>query len=197
MAIERHYTVIPVAASILISFLLHGLDYLPVALLFSILSTSLILVYSKKTPVMFLLIAVIIAAAALLWQQYTAVILQTTGVSSALTLLLTRGNDGRSKKLSAKIETKRDVLQIMIGVIVIILAFSSDRLVVFMLVFLGFTLAYIAGQYDSNSLGFLREMERYGVVFGSGALYLAAGTLLLLGFVHSQISWCSLWQRCL
>ncbi|MGC8651686.1 MAG: hypothetical protein ACP5UH_00320 [Candidatus Micrarchaeia archaeon] len=98
-----------------------------------------------------------------------------------------KGSNRNKKTYEVGIETSRDVLQIGLGVIVM-LVLALGRMGVPMLVVL-----IIAAYALNNSLpnlkrhgalySMLRRFERRGSTYGSGAIYILAGTAMLVGFI--------------
>lgn len=88
------------------------------------------------------------------------------------------------------VETRRDVLQILLGVILLLLFLS---LTFYYAVYVTTTLILIGYIYNSRlgkkrsgkAYSIFNSLERAGTLYGTGALYLGVGVALLLGFVHN------------
>jgi dolichol kinase len=88
-------------------------------------------------------------------------------------------------------EIVRDIIQITMGVIIVaileLFEFGTAVPMVFALIIMGYAVNDLSGE---KSLGgafkaIESRLERSSVVYGSGALYIAAGTALIIGFVGS------------
>ena len=88
-------------------------------------------------------------------------------------------------------EVHRDIIQIALGIVVLaILAFlrsSTAIAVVFALIILGYVVNDLSSESRLKGVYKVLEsgLERSGVVYGSGALYIAAGTAMVVGFVNN------------
>jgi dolichol kinase len=86
-------------------------------------------------------------------------------------------------------EIIRDIIQITMGVIIVaILAYLKPYAsvpMVFALIILGYAVNDLSGEKSLGGAYSAVEsrLERSGVIYGSGALYIAAGTALVIGFV--------------
>ena len=89
-------------------------------------------------------------------------------------------------------EVHRDIIQIALGIVVLaIIAFlrsSTAIAVVFALIILGYVVNDLSSESRLKGVYKVLEskLERSGVVYGSGALYMAAGTAMVMGFVGNQ-----------
>jgi dolichol kinase len=90
-------------------------------------------------------------------------------------------------------EVHRDIIQIALGIVVLaIIAFlksSTAIAVVFALIILGYVVNDLSSESRLKGVYKVLEsgLERSGVVYGSGALYIAAGTAMVVGFVNSPV----------
>ncbi|MGC8572056.1 MAG: hypothetical protein ACP5LH_02130 [Candidatus Micrarchaeia archaeon] len=88
-----------------------------------------------------------------------------------------------------KLETKRDIVHIILGIIIMfiffILPFHTAIYATITLIFLGYLYNGIIPNLQSKSYRLLKLFERNDTVYGLGALYLGAGTSLLIGFIHN------------
>ncbi len=90
----------------------------------------------------------------------------------------------------SRLEIRRDLFQILLGLIVlsIILAapsVSGPVVLALLIVALFYSDFASTGNHDPVT-GFLRSIERSGTTFGTGALYLAGGTAIIIGFISQQ-----------
>lgn len=87
-------------------------------------------------------------------------------------------------------EVHRDIIQIALGAVVLaILAFlksSAAIAIVFALIILGYAVNDLSNERRLKGAYEILEsrLERSGVIYGSGALYIAAGTAMIVGFVN-------------
>lgn len=106
------------------------------------------------------------------------------GVGSVVGLSCLKQPNKRKKN---NIETNRDIFQIVLGVAftIIFLLFRSHSIEIVAVVLLGGYVAnsVIGARKKGRIYNFLSTFEREEVLFGLGALYLIAGTWLLIGFI--------------
>lgn len=87
-----------------------------------------------------------------------------------------------------KVETKRDVVQIILGIIILFIFYfakmSYAEFSIIMLIMLGYlTINYGAADKNSRLSKFMRNFERDYTKFGQGAAWLAIGALASIAFV--------------
>ncbi len=89
-------------------------------------------------------------------------------------------------------EVHRDIIQIALGLVVlailIFLKSSTAVAIVFALIILGYVVNDLSSERRLRGVYRILDsrLERSGVVYGSGALYMAAGTAMMVGFVSNQ-----------
>ena len=108
-------------------------------------------------------------------------------VGSLIGILLRFGYVQRVSHEDKKLEKERDIFQIVIGVIALaafVLLVQYAYIAVFLLVLCGYVVSGLL--LNHRATGFLRALERKGSVFGAGALYMAVGTMLILGSIPNR-----------
>ncbi|MCL4397161.1 hypothetical protein M1494_02330 [Candidatus Parvarchaeota archaeon] len=90
----------------------------------------------------------------------------------------------KTVNLSSKLEVRRDLVQIAIGGIFLLILLFSYKQVLLALVLLGILVAHIIYVYGRKMKKLINLLERDGVIFGSGAISMAVGAVLLLGFIN-------------
>ena len=90
----------------------------------------------------------------------------------------------KNVNISSKLEIRRDLVQILIGGIFLSILVFSYKQVLLALVFLGILVAHIIYVYGVKMKKLVKLLERDGVIFGSGAIAMSAGAVLLLGFIN-------------
>jgi dolichol kinase len=101
-------------------------------------------------------------------------------------------NPAHSTKKKRNVETNRDVVQIFLGVIVFALLFLLNlpyaTYAAFALVVAGYAVNSLFAGRGAGSVyeRVLATLERSNTTYGIGAVYLAVGTMLVIGFVGSK-----------
>lgn len=186
---RRHLSAIGALAFIIISFIKYGISYLSASLsLMLLLSFCLMYAYSKKRLRVFYAALGAIAVLFLLCVHYgiaTTYATMAFGIG-ALYGIASSGIESKKQKEQKQniaIELRRDYLQILMGaVLVAVLALMpiSGFYLSFYLVLLGiFGIAFSANS-KSKHLSVLRNLEKNGVFYGRGAIFLAIGFTILL-----------------
>ncbi len=117
-------------------------------------------------------------------QATTQMAIEAFAVGSFVALVLNFGYYQKVSKENKKLEKQRDLFQILIGVVAIlsfVLVQQYAYLAVFALVMTGYIIGGALSLY--RPFRFLSSIERVGSVFGAGAIYMAVGTLLILGSI--------------
>lgn len=181
-----------------------GMVYIGVAI--AAISTALADVYLRKPRLFTMLIVLLVAGFAygILAKSATIAIAGMFSIGTIAGLLhndfFERGSKapGSSFNRRLQIEIRRDVVHIMIGVLVVavilLIPQSTAVDIIFFLILLGYLLNNSSAlRYSRRSNTFLHKFytrangfERMGTRYGLGAIYLAAGVALLLGFIHSS-----------
>ncbi|MCL4380672.1 MAG: hypothetical protein M1331_03645 [Candidatus Marsarchaeota archaeon] len=96
-------------------------------------------------------------------------------------------------KKSIKAELQRDVFQIFIGLLIILILIyaQSPVFVIVLLTLLSYLLINIISfdvRKGNRIADALKQLERINTVYGTGAIYLACSALLILGFVGNLIA---------
>ncbi len=93
--------------------------------------------------------------------------------------------------LNLKVELNRDIFQMMLGVLIIIILFyiKNSFLLITLLALLGyFLINFISFDFKLNNqlLKILKYLERSDVIYGSGAIYAICSLLLIFGFISNK-----------
>jgi dolichol kinase len=110
--------------------------------------------------------------------------IEIISVSLLIQFLLTKKLTIKTVKISSKLEIRRDLVQILIGGIFLSILISSYKQILLALVFLGLLVAYTIYIYGRKMKKLIKLLERDGAIFGSGAISMAVGAILLLGFIN-------------
>jgi len=94
----------------------------------------------------------------------------------------------KNSKSNSEVETKRDIVQIAIGSIILILFYSLKtsyaEFSILMLIMLGYlTINYGAANKGTKIAKYMKTLERNFTKFGQGAAWLALGALATISFV--------------
>ncbi|MGC8662694.1 MAG: diacylglycerol/polyprenol kinase family protein [Candidatus Micrarchaeia archaeon] len=91
---------------------------------------------------------------------------------------------GKNTKENKKLEMKRDGVHLAVGVVILLLAYTFSFWGIFFIIAL-IILGFALGNYIrlGKKQSFLSELEREYTPFGYGAIWLALGILLTLGFL--------------
>jgi len=95
----------------------------------------------------------------------------------------------KPKETDKKVETNRDIAQILFGAIILLLFYSIKtsyaEFIIIMLILLGYlTVNYGAANLNTKVAKSLKNLERSYTKFGQGAAWLAIGALATIGFVQ-------------
>ena len=123
-------------------------------------------------------------------------LLLSISLGTIVTLMVSNNSIRRSvlneerKGMDSGTEIRRDVFQIVTGIIVLLFIFEFGRYDGSLLVLFGSLLLYAVGNFSSlqknNKVSrFLFTMEREGVSLGHGAISLASGVFFLLGILSA------------
>lgn len=200
----RHADGIPIAASLAAAVAIalalgnsspfYLLLYLSFAILFSLMPRY----YASNSPVFYALMLLSVAgASAVGWEYALFPFVQMLGVGTVLGFVYTeRHNNIKMHERGGKqLETRRDLFQVALGVVVfaIFLSFplkvsisATAALFVFGYLFNGIIKANHRGGIMSRAHSVLNSLERKSALFGSGAVYAGAGTMIVAGFIPSS-----------
>lgn len=171
-------------------FLLTGSATLQTA--FFVASLLVLLLYSRGFYISFL--GEVLLSIYALYSGLLNGFLLSISLGTMVSLLLSNGTIRRAvlneekKGLDKITEIKRDVFQILTGLIVISLLFLFGRYTGSIIVLYGSLLLYTIGNFSSLQRNskisrFLFTMEREGVSLGQGAISLASGVFFLFGMI--------------
>jgi len=153
--------------------------YLSLLLLFNLLATN----YGSKKGIVFSILLFV----ALPFSK-SGVLLAQSGFLGIMPGMLKLIESSENKKENKRLEISRDVVHLIIGIAIISLAalLPDPRQLIVALIIMGF----ILGSYTIISKGkfsrMLYKFERKNTYFGSGAIWLALGALLTMGFIFSR-----------
>jgi len=153
--------------------------YLSLLLLFNLLATN----YGSKKGIVFSILLLV----ALPFSK-SGILLAQSGFLGIMPGMLKLIEKSESKKENKGLEISRDVVHLIIGIAIISLAalLPDPRQLIVALIIIGF----ILGSYTIISKGkfsrMLYKFERENTYFGSGAIWLALGALLAMGFIFSR-----------
>jgi len=159
-----------------------GIDtilYLSLLLLFNLLATN----YGSKKGIVFSILLLV----ALPFSK-SGILLAQSGFLGIMPGMLKLIKRSENKKENKRLEISRDVVHLIIGIAIISLAalLPDPRVLIVALIIMGF----ILGSYTIISKGkfsrMLYKFERKNTYFGSGAIWLALGALLAMGFIFSR-----------
>lgn len=171
-------------ASYFVYLLLHGFEYYYYAAAVAVFSALILLTYNMRRYYFYGVVSATLLSVFLLPipVKYSVGII---AVNIVLQSILIRELSAKRGSLSVKTELRRDIVQIMLGSVFLVLLyyFSNMRLQLF-LIFIGLFAAHVILVYGGKLRRFVVLLEREGVVFGSGAVFLACGSLFLLAFVN-------------
>ncbi|MCL5106740.1 MAG: hypothetical protein M1322_01295 [Candidatus Parvarchaeota archaeon] len=169
--------------SYLVYFLFHNIHLYYYALPIAALSSLLLLTYTSRRHYFYFVLA------GLLIGVFSGVFpikfsFEIISVSMIIQSLLIKKLAIKTVNLSSKLEVRRDLVQIVIGGVFLSILVFSYKQVLLALVFLGILVAHIIFVYGRKMKKLVNMLERDGVIFGSGAISMAAAAVLLLGFVN-------------
>jgi dolichol kinase len=148
----------------------------------------------RNRPAYFVATMVLVACGAIISHAYISTEIGFFGVGTVVGLVFRerfvamRREDKEMRRQRTEID--RDIFQIVLGVVVLaIMALTgSYAYIVFGLVLLGYLVAGWIAAAPGGALTALSRLERDGVEYGKGAVHLAAGVTLLLGFGSPKIA---------
>ena len=152
--------------------------YLSLLLLFNLLATN----YGSKKGIVFSIMLLV----ALPFSK-SGILLAQSGFLGIMPSMLKLIEKSENKKENKRLEISRDVVHLIAGIAIISLAvlLPDPRRLIIALIIMGF----ILGSYTIISKGkfsrMLYKFERKNTYFGSGAIWLALGALLAMGFIFS------------
>ena len=153
--------------------------YLSLLLLFNLLATN----YGSKKGIVFSILLLV----ALPFSK-SGILLAQSGFLGIMPSMLKLIEKSENKKENKRLEISRDVVHLIIGIAIISFAalLPDPRQLIVALIIMGF----ILGSYTIISKGkfsrMLYKFERKNTYFGSGAIWLALGALLAMGFIFSR-----------
>jgi len=121
--------------------------------------------------------------------QYMSVSLVAQAMLLGLLCEFSQIKFNKPKETDKKVETNRDIAQIIFGAIILLLFYSIKtsyaEFIIIMLILLGYlTVNYGASNVQTKVAVSLKNLERSYTKFGQGAAWLAIGALATIGFVQ-------------
>lgn len=161
---------------------------------FAVMATMLCVLY-KNRPIATIALALLLLCAAALSYQYIKIDIGMFGVGAIVGLiyresLITRQREDRDMRKTKK-EVDRDIMQIAIGIVVLLVMIVSGAYayIVFALMIIGIAFcSHIASSGEGEIYNRLLKLERSGTEFGRGALHIAAGAAILIGFGATNVA---------
>ncbi|MDE1833133.1 MAG: hypothetical protein KGH58_01820 [Candidatus Micrarchaeota archaeon] len=208
---KRWSSLVPLAASMLASLVASysiygnsdmGMAYMGVGM--ASLAAAMALSYVRR-PLLFIILLATLASGFVYGIAASSATIAIAGMFAIGTISGLLYNDlagPRSKPSSfnsiLRVEVNRDVVHILIGLLVVaimlLLRLDNAAELIFFLILLGYALNDASGLRHARRAGTLLHsfyrytsyrLERLSTTYGIGAVYLAAGVALLVGFVHS------------
>ena len=169
--------------SYLVYFLLHNVYLYYYAIPIAVLSSLLLLTYTSRRHYFYFVFAVLLT---LVFSHVFPIKFSFEIISISLVIqsLLIKELGIKTVNISSKLEIRRDLVQIIIGSIFLSILVFSYKQVLLALVFLGILVAHVIYVYGRKMKELVKLLERDGVIFGSGAISMAVGAVLLLGFIN-------------
>jgi len=153
--------------------------YLLLILLFNLLATN----YGSKKG-----IAVGIMLLVALPFSKSGILLAQSGFLGIMPGMLKLTEKSENKRENKIVEINRDIVHFIIGIAIIFSAvlLPNPRELIIALIIVGFILGSYTITSKSKFSSMLYKFERKNTYFGSGAIWLALGALLAMGFVFSR-----------
>lgn len=169
--------------SYFVYFLLHNIYFYYYAIPIAVLSSLLLLTYTSRRYYFYFVFAALFA---FVFSQGFPIkfSFEIISVSLIIQSLLIRELGIKTANISSKLEIRRDFVQIIIGGIFLSILVFSLKQVLLGLVLFGILVAHIIYVYGRKMKKLIKLLERDGVIFGSGAISMAVGAVLLLGFIN-------------
>jgi len=197
--IKRIY---PLATSMLITFIVlflanpeMGISLLILVIFFSLIFSIIPFFYGfNKKALLFTMIFAILSFtyADYIYGEILFYLIIAFSIGTALGIYYRSGLQVFKRKhisTDKVLETKRDIVHIFLGLIVISIFFvyplHTAIYITMALIFLGYLYNGIAYQSKNRLYRKLIDLERNDSIYGLGALYLGVGTSLLIGFIHN------------
>ena len=171
--------------SYLIYFLFHSYNQFYYAVPIAVFSSLILLTYTSDREYFYLVLVglAIFVFSGLIPINFS---LQLISLSLLIQFLLIKDLSLKTSNFSSKLEIRRDIVQIVIGGIsLFVLVFLYKQLLLGLILF-GILVAHIMLVYGKKIKKWLNLLEREGVIFGSGAISMAVGVILLLGLINHQ-----------
>lgn len=169
--------------SYVVYFLLHNIYLYYYAIPVAVLSSLLLLAYTSQKHYFYIVFAILLIIV-FLGVFPIGLSLEIISVSMVVQSLFIKKLAIKTVNLSSKLEIRRDLVQIVIGAIFLSILVFSYKQILLALVFLGLLVAHMIYVYGRKIRKLVNLLERDGVIFGSGAISMAVGAVLLLGFIN-------------
>lgn len=147
--------------------------------------------HTAKLLLFLLVILVIFAYATITYGSLLYQFIEMFAIGTGYGMFYRSGLKGlkrKQKKAGRSLETRRDLVHIGFGVVFfalfLLLNFYDAVLIATALIFLGYIYNSVFA-LNGRKRSFLKTMEREESLYGLGALYLAVGAALLIGFIHN------------
>jgi dolichol kinase len=201
--------ILPIIFSIFVVYLIYRLigvagsasyyDLLALDMCIAIIATILAIFYISKPYVFLCLMALLVAGFVIYLTSYPGNMafagMFAIGTIMGLlyrefVLAAPKRSDSYAKIKRKNTEINRDIIQIVLGIVLIAVIFLLPHLTAFTIIFVLILLAYLFNNLLANLRlsGIYRrakDLERKGVTYGQGATYLAASTALIMGFTNN------------
>ncbi|MGC8533207.1 MAG: hypothetical protein ACP5MV_01070 [Candidatus Parvarchaeum sp.] len=168
--------------SFLVYFLFHNLYLYYYALPVAVFSSLLLITYTSHKKYFYLVFTALLVSVFFKGLPIKFSI-EIISLSLVVQSLLIKKLAIKTVNISSKIEVRRDFVQLIIGTIFLLVLAFSYRQILLALIFFGIFVAHIIYIYGKKMKKLVNLLERDGVIFGSGAISMAVGAVLLLGFI--------------
>jgi dolichol kinase len=168
--------------SIIVAFLSdHGFTSISYIVVLAAFSSILLIAYQSKRSY-FYVSFVVISLFLILHPIPLTFALQVIASSLLTQALLSMNSPSRKIRLRKETEIRRDIVQLIIGALFLFIIYLDFKLLAVLLIFMGVITAHLILIYSKKIKDFSSLLERDGVIFGSGALFMSVGALLVMGF---------------
>ncbi len=156
----------------------------------SILAPTLFYQYTKNNLIFGAIIAIIYISSGywIINYHYTIIpVVQIFAIGLLISSIPIITKEELQTRKNVSVERKRDVVQIIMGIIVIstvyFLGYRLGTYFVLGYMLFGYMLNSYMGASNNSISKKLKRFERNGILFGRGALYLGIGAIAVLGFI--------------
>ncbi len=175
-------------------WVLAGLPFPEFLLVLSVSVIAVNMVYEYIQHKLDFLASFAITIAAMAYSAYALFsivsFIQVFAIGSLLGIIGRWGYMHLQDKMDKRLERNRDIFQICVGIIIIAIMLLLSAFAAYYIIFALTLLGYLIGSFITGSnrrhADILRSFERKGATFGTGAIYIAVGTLLIIGLLGSN-----------